>query len=105
MTLLEGHADVVMDEVGPEVVPSVATIRARFNERRKQPGATDSIIRKVLGMDAKMRQYSEGAAFVRAAIDEGGMMTDSTPSGTSPGEPPTLPEIATPSDWVKRVHG
>ena len=27
MALLEGHADVVMDEVGPKVVPSVATIR------------------------------------------------------------------------------
>ena len=34
MSLLEGHADVVMDEVGPSVVPSVATIRARFTARR-----------------------------------------------------------------------
>lgn len=104
MTLLEGHADVVMDEVGPEVVPSVATIRARFNERRKQPGATDSIIRKVLGMDAKMRQYSEGAAFVRAAIDEVGM-SGFNAVWDKPANLPTLPEIATPSDWVKRVHG
>ena len=38
-TLLEGHADHVMDAVGPAVVPSVATIRQRFDERRrrKQP--------------------------------------------------------------------
>ncbi len=38
-TLLEGHADHVMDAVGPKVVPSVATIRRRFDERRqrKQP--------------------------------------------------------------------
>ena len=33
-TLLEGHADHVMDAVGPEVVPSVETIRARFTIRR-----------------------------------------------------------------------
>ena len=33
-TLLEGHADHVMDAVGPAVVPSVAVIRRRFNERR-----------------------------------------------------------------------
>ena len=35
-TLLEGHADHVMDAVGPVVVPSVATIRRRFDERRNR---------------------------------------------------------------------
>lgn len=104
MTLLEGHADVVMDSVGPEVVPSVASIRASFNERRAQPGTTDSIIRKVLGMDAKMRQYSEGAAFVRAVVDEVGMAGFNQVWDTS-ANLPTLPEIAEPSLWVKRVHG
>ena len=34
MTLLEGHAEFVMDGVGPEVVPTVGEIRARFNDRR-----------------------------------------------------------------------
>ena len=31
MSLLEGHADVVMDGVGPEVIPSVDEIRRKFN--------------------------------------------------------------------------
>src|SRR4029453_14112522 len=30
MSLLEGHADVVMDGVGPQVIPTVETIRAKF---------------------------------------------------------------------------
>ena len=30
MSLLEGHADYVMDGVGPSVIPSVAAIRAQF---------------------------------------------------------------------------
>ena len=38
MTLVEGHGDYVMDAVGPQVVPSVAQIRARFNERRGTAG-------------------------------------------------------------------
>ena len=104
MTLLEGHADVVMDEVGPDVVPSVASIRASFNSRRAQPGTTDSIIRKVLGMDAKMRQYSEGAAFVRAVVDQVGMAGFNEVWANSTNLP-TLPEIAEPSLGVKRVHG
>ena len=35
MSLLEGHADVVMDGVGPSVIPTVDKIRGKFNERRK----------------------------------------------------------------------
>ena len=38
MSLLEGHADVVMDGVGPSVIPTVEKIRAKFNERRKGVG-------------------------------------------------------------------
>lgn len=34
MSLLEGHADFVMDGVGPAVVPSVAEIREKFQQRR-----------------------------------------------------------------------
>jgi coenzyme F420 biosynthesis associated uncharacterized protein len=34
MSLLEGHADVVMDGVGPEVIPSVGEIRRKFTQRR-----------------------------------------------------------------------
>ncbi|HEY7718379.1 MAG TPA: zinc-dependent metalloprotease, partial [Pedococcus sp.] len=51
MSLLEGHADVVMDEVGPEVIPSVAQIRARFNERRKGVGAFDRLLRRLMGLE------------------------------------------------------
>src|SRR5665811_2072463 len=38
MSLLEGHADVVMDGVGPEVIPTVDHIRRKFNRRRKGAG-------------------------------------------------------------------
>ena len=64
-TLLEGHADHVMDAVGPAVVPSVVTIRRRFDERRKrkQP-PLQRVLRALLGIDAKMSQYTRGKAFV-----------------------------------------
>jgi coenzyme F420 biosynthesis associated uncharacterized protein len=69
MSLLEGHADHVMDAVGPEIVPTVATIRARFDRRRSEPGAVDGLARRVLGLDAKMRQYTEGRTFVSGVVD------------------------------------
>jgi coenzyme F420 biosynthesis associated uncharacterized protein len=104
MSLLEGHADVVMDEVGPSVIPSVAQIRAKFTERRKGAGNVDKILRRLLGMDAKMRQYRDGAIFVRAVIDQVGV-DGFNRVWTAPETLPRPTEIADPQAWVARVHG
>ena len=73
-TLLEGHADHVMDAVGPVVVPSVATIRRRFDDRRhrKQP-PLQRLLRALLGLDAKLSQYTRGKAFVDQVVGRVGM--------------------------------
>ena len=104
MSLLEGHADVVMDAVGPRIVPSVDVIRARFNQRRQKAGTLDGALRKLLGLDAKMRQYVEGAAFVRGVVDRVGM-TGFNAVWTSPDTLPRLDEIPDPGAWVTRVVG
>jgi coenzyme F420 biosynthesis associated uncharacterized protein len=102
MSLLEGHADVVMDGVGPVVVPSVARIRERFEARRSAGGPLDRAVRRLLGMDLKMRQYAEGAAFVRAAVAELGMAGFNV-VWTSPDMLPTGQEIRDPKAWLTRV--
>ncbi len=102
MSLLEGHADVVMDGVGPEVIPSVAQIRSKFTVRRQGQGY-DKIIRRLLGLDAKMRQYRDGAAFCRAVIAEVGM-PGLNRVWTSRETLPTLAEVAQPRLWLDRVH-
>lgn len=104
MTLLEGHADVVMDAVGPEVVPSVSQIRERFNERRTNPRLVDGVMRRALGMDGKLKQYSEGAAFVQTVIDLVGMESFNK-VWESPETLPTRSEIQNPDEWVTRVLG
>jgi len=73
MSLLEGHANVVMDAVDASIVPSVRTIRQRFNERGKERGVVEKFIRNLLGLDAKMRQYTDGAKFVREVVAVAGM--------------------------------
>jgi coenzyme F420 biosynthesis associated uncharacterized protein len=104
MSLLEGHADVVMDGVGPEVIPSVAEIRRKFTKRRKGVGTLDRILRKLLGLDAKMAQYRDGAGFVRAAVDAVGMQAFNA-VWESPTHLPSKSEIHDPAAWVARVHG
>jgi coenzyme F420 biosynthesis associated uncharacterized protein len=104
MSLLEGHADVVMDEVGPSVIPTVAEIRAKFSERRKGAGALDRLLRRLLGLEAKMRQYHDGAAFVRGVTAVVGV-DGFNAVWTSPETLPLAAEITDPQAWVRRVHG
>ncbi|MGA7206921.1 MAG: zinc-dependent metalloprotease [Specibacter sp.] len=73
MSLLEGHANVVMDGVDQRIVPTVRTIRQRFNSRGKDRGVIEKFIRNLMGLDAKMRQYSDGAKFVREVVAIAGM--------------------------------
>jgi coenzyme F420 biosynthesis associated uncharacterized protein len=104
MALLEGHADVVMDDVGPDVVPTVATIRARFQQRRNSAIGLSRLFRRLLGLEAKMRQYRDGAAFVRAVQQQVGIEGFNA-VWASPQTLPSPDEIANPAAWVTRVHG
>jgi coenzyme F420 biosynthesis associated uncharacterized protein len=104
MSLLEGHADVVMDDVGPEVIPSVADIRRKFTQRRKGVGTLDRLLRRLLGLDQKMAQYRDGAVFVRAVIDTVGM-DGFNAVWAEPANLPSKAEIHDPASWVARVHG
>ena len=103
MALLEGHADVIMDEVGPSVIPSVAEIRAKFTQRRKGAGTVDVLLRRLLGMEAKMRQYRDGAVFVRTVMKQVGTQGFNQ-VWASPEALPKASEIADPASWVARVH-
>ena len=104
MSLLEGHADYVMDGVGPAVVPSVAEIREKFQQRRARGASRlDQALRKLLGLDAKLRQYRDGERFVRTVVEQVGM-DGFNRVWTSPNTLPTKAEIAKPADWIARVH-
>ncbi|MDN5806616.1 MAG: zinc-dependent metalloprotease [Brevibacterium sp.] len=102
LSLLEGHADVVMDEVGIEVIPSVRKLRRKFEARRD--AGQGGFLSNLLGMNLKLAQYRDGAAFVRAIRREVGQ-TGFSAIYASPENLPTSEEIATPSLWLDRVHG
>ena len=102
-TLLEGHADHVMDAVGPKVVPSVATIRRRFDERRqRQQPPLQRVLRTLLGFDAKLSQYTRGKAFVDHVVGKVGMDAFNT-VWTSAETLPLPTEVDEPQRWIDRV--
>ncbi|MEU7139154.1 zinc-dependent metalloprotease [Nocardia sp. NPDC046473] len=104
-TLLEGHADHVMDAVGPAVVPSVEQIRSAFDQRRKRPtNPLQRIMRALLGVDAKVAQYVRGKAFVDDVVGRVGMERFNT-IWTNAETLPRTDEIERPERWVTRVLG
>ncbi|RDI66048.1 putative hydrolase/coenzyme F420 biosynthesis associated uncharacterized protein [Nocardia pseudobrasiliensis] len=104
-TLLEGHADHVMDAVGPAVVPSVAQIRRAFDQRRQRPvNPVQRLLRALLGVDAKVAQYVRGKAFVDEVVDTVGMERFNTVWSNAQTLPRT-DEIGNPQRWVTRVLG
>ncbi len=107
MALLEGHADVTMDAVGRSVVPSVRRLRTRFDARRAAGARATGVrraVRGLLGLDVKLAQYREGAAFVRGVRRRVGI-DGLNVVWTGPAQLPTAAEIADPAAWVRRVHG
>jgi len=104
MSLVEGHAEYVMNAVGPEVVPSIAAIRERFARRRQGTGPVDRLLRRLLGLDVKIRQYADGSRFVGTVVDAVGIDGFNV-VWTSAETLPRKSELAAPLDWVQRVHG
>jgi coenzyme F420 biosynthesis associated uncharacterized protein len=104
MSLIEGHAEWVMNAVSPTVIPSQKAIEQRFAERRHGGNPLDRLLRRLLGLEAKTRQYVDGSAFVRAVVEKVGV-TGFNAIWTSPDTLPSKSEIAVPAEWVARVHG
>ena len=104
MSLVEGHAEHVMDGVGPDVVPSVRVLRQRFAQRRKGRGPFDRVVRRLLGLEQKMKQYADGRTFVGGVVDRVGMAGFNR-VWTGPENLPRIEELTDPARWVERVHG
>jgi coenzyme F420 biosynthesis associated uncharacterized protein len=104
MSLLEGHGDVTMDRAGAAEVPGAARFSQVLHERRTQSRGLTRLMSKLLGLDAKMRQYAEGERFVESVEATGGPALLAR-VWEGPDWLPTLEEIRDPAAWVARAGG
>ena len=109
LTFLEGHAEVVLDDVRPNRMPSVHRLRADLSRSRAAdggigpgPGLGALLLHRLMGLEAKEAQYADGAAFVRSAVARIGHEGLNV-VWTDPTLLPTPAEIARPDAWVRRV--
>ena len=101
MSVLEGHGNRVMNELGREHVAGQDRM-ARVLRARRQSNGISGLLYRVLGLDAKMRQYEVGERFLEAIEEEAGPRA-LDPAWRAPEFLPTLDELAAPSRWLARV--
>ncbi len=102
MSVLEGHGNLVMGEVGRLHVAGEERMARVLQQRRNQGGLT-ALLQKLLGLEQKMRQYEVGERFARGVIDMGGPRALDA-AWTSPAHLPTLAELDEPAAWLARVR-
>ena len=102
MSLLEGHADVVMATVGDDVIPGASRFARVLAERRQRAPKPTRALHQILGFEAKLRQYREGEGFVERVIAARGMDGFSAVWASS-ANLPDLDEIRDPDRWLGRV--
>jgi coenzyme F420 biosynthesis associated uncharacterized protein len=103
MSLIEGHAEHVMDAVGAEVVPSLDRLRAALTHRRETRSTLWRLLERLLGLDMKLRQYEVGRTFCDAVVERGGMPALNR-AWDAPQALPTLTELHDPAAWLNRTH-
>jgi coenzyme F420 biosynthesis associated uncharacterized protein len=102
MTVLEGHGEFVMDQVGARLVPGHDRMRRVLHERRQNLGPGARLLQELLGLRQKMDQYSQGEAFVRRLHERGGMAAVNQVF-SSPAALPTLDEVRDPDRYLARA--
>lgn len=102
MAVIEGHAEHVMDVVGEIVLPSLSELRLALDRRRRERSPLLALLERLIGFDAKLRQYELGKTFCDTVVAHGG------PAAlhrvfAGPQQLPTPIELKDPVAWVERV--
>ncbi|MEA2212987.1 MAG: hypothetical protein QOF83_2935 [Solirubrobacteraceae bacterium] len=102
MAVIEGHAEHVMDEVAPDLLPSLPQLREALDRRRKTQSGLSRLFAKLLGLELKLRQYEQGKAFCDAVVAQVGTRgLEHLFSG--PEALPSLPELQDAPAWLRRT--
>lgn len=104
MSILEGHADVVMDRAATEAVKDADLFSKTLHARRQASGHINKFVRQATGMEAKAAQYKQGEQFIyhiESAI--GKKVMDKIWSSSE--MLPNMDEISHPDLWVERAGG
>jgi uncharacterized protein (DUF2342 family) len=103
MSLLEGHGDVTMSRAAGDRIPSSERFHRVLHQRRSSTTGPAKVLQKVVGLEAKLKQYEQGENFI-AAVEAYGGPELLRRAWTGPEWLPSLPEVREPLRWIERVE-
>ena len=101
MTAVEGYAELVMDRAFDD---EYADLREKVEARRRGRGPVAQLVRRLLGLGMKRRQYERGKAFFDGVADARDVAFASQ-VWEAPENLPTDAELDDPLRWVGRIEG
>ncbi len=101
MGVVEGHAEHVMDVVGADALPSLEQLRTALDRRRNERPPLLALLERIIGLDAKMRQYEDGKRFCDAVVAAAGPAALHAVFD-APEQLPTPAELKDPESWLRR---
>lgn len=104
MSVLEGHAEFVMNAVPIGQLPSKRRLKSAMRTRRDSSSPLKKWLQRLTGMDMKMGQYAAGEAFVSEVVKVVGV-EGLNQLWDDPLNAPSLEELTSPLTWVHRVIG
>lgn len=103
MSLLEGHGDVTMNRAGAGLVPNADRFHRTLHDRRSDITGMARLLQRLVGLEAKLKQYEQGERFIAAVEAAGGPeLLDRV--WEAPEMLPDLREIRDPDAWLARVR-
>jgi coenzyme F420 biosynthesis associated uncharacterized protein len=102
MSVIEGHAEHVMDACFGDDREALDNLRRGLEERRARRGGLGELIARLLGMDLKLRQYELGKRFCDRVVEEAGAQALHQ-AFAAPEDLPSLDELERPGAWLERV--
>ncbi|MFA1611896.1 zinc-dependent metalloprotease [Halobellus rubicundus] len=99
MTAVEGYAELLMDRAFDA---EYADLRAKLDARRRGGSPLTRLMRRLLGLGLKRRQYERGASFFETVADRRGVAAAAA-VWDRPENLPTDEELDTPARWLARV--
>ncbi|WP_354699487.1 hypothetical protein DSM112329_05204 [Paraconexibacter sp. AEG42_29] len=105
MSLIEGHAEHVMDAAGAAVLPDLAGLRSALKARRESTAGLSpwKLVERLLGLELKLRQYEDGKRFCDAVVAAADVATLHR-AFAEPDLLPTAAELKAPAAWVARAR-
>lgn len=102
MSFVEGYSNLVMNELGRDLLPAFDDLEAAYKARGQGRSVVEIVIWRLTGLDLKLQQYKRGEAFAKAVYDAYGMQVlNRAWSGSE--AMPRVDELGDHERWYRRV--